>query len=271
MLTPEQKQLAEHLLDEAGSLAADLQAHTPELLRSGQDAVEFIIAQHKASRAPGTVAKLENILASDRELKQRILRLFDVPSDIISDFHNSHYAEQITQVTTAIQEINPKRIDADLLREVSRRNDDALDVPAVTATCAASAQVPLNFLAFAYGDIMRAYVNKPPLSRRALDNASTLVRAAALDFAGASVPFLGTVFAIFQVVQPWFEREKRRMVEAIPVVDRLFNLDDGLTGLVRFSATVEESTRQVAEFSSASQVSFADNIRWLIEMARDAQ
>ena len=61
------------------------------------------------------------------------------------------------------------------------------------------------------------------------------------------------------------------MVEAIPVVDGLFNLDDGLTGLVRFSATVEESTRQVAEFSSASQVSFADNIRWLIEMARQAQ
>lgn len=271
MLTPEQYQLAKQLQDEANSLATDLQAHTPELLRSGRDAVEFIIDQHKVSRSPGTVAKLEHILASDKALNQRILRLFDVQSDISSDFQNSHYAEQITQVTAEIKKINPKRIDADLLREISRRNYDALAVPAVTATCAASAQVPINFLAFAYGDIMRAYVDKPPLSRRTLDNASTLARAAALDFAGAYVPFLGTVSAIFQVVQPWFEREKRRMVEAIPVVDRLFNLDDGLTGLVRFSATVEESTRQVAEFSSEYQVSFADNIRWLIETAGDAQ
>jgi hypothetical protein len=61
------------------------------------------------------------------------------------------------------------------------------------------------------------------------------------------------------------------MVEAIPVVDRLFNLDDGLTGLVNFSASVEESARQAAEFSSAYKVSFADNIRWLNEFARDAQ
>jgi len=61
------------------------------------------------------------------------------------------------------------------------------------------------------------------------------------------------------------------MVEAVPFIDRLFNLDDGLTGLVRFSASVEESTRQVAEFSSAYQVSFAEDIRWLTEMARDAR
>jgi hypothetical protein len=271
MLTPEQKQLADQLVDEASSLATDLQAHTPELLRSGQDAVEFIIAQHKASQSPGTVAKLEHILASDRALNHRILRLFDVRSDISRDFHNSHYAEQITQLMAAMKEINPARVDPDLLREASRRNYDALDVPAVTATCVASAQIPIYFLAFAYGDIMRAYVNKPPLARRALDNASELVRAAALDFAGAYVPFLGTVSAIFQVVQPWIEREKRRMVEAIPVIDRLFNLDAGLTGLVRFSATVEESTRQVAEFSSAYQISFADDIRWLTEFARDAQ
>ena len=271
MLTPEQRQLADQLLDEAGSLAGDLQAHLDELLRSKLDAIKFIIAQHEVSRSPGAVAKFEHILASDGALDQRMLRLFDVRDDISSDFLNGHYEERIKQSMAEFKEINPKKIDADLLREASRRSADALDVPAVTATCIASAQIPIYFLAFAYSDIMRAYVKEPPLSRRALDNASTLVRAAALDFAGAAVPFLGTVFAIFQVVQPWIEREKRRMVEAVPFIDRLFNLDDGLTGLVRFSASVEESTRQVAEFSSAYHVSFAEDIRWLTEMARDAR
>jgi hypothetical protein len=272
MLTPEQEQLAEQLMDEALSLARDLQAHQDELLRSGLDAIEFIRAQQEASQSPGTVAKFGHILASNGTLNERILRLLDVAQGISRDGHPSYYVERINQVRVEVQEIDPAKIaKEDLLREASRRRDDAFDAPEVTAICIASAQIPIYFLAFAHSDIMRAYVNKPPLARRALDNASELVRAAALDFAGTAVPFLGTVFAIFQVTQPWIEREKRRMVEAIPFVDRLFNLDDGLTGLATFSAPVEESTRQVAEYIGAYKVSFADDIRWLSQLAWDAR
>ena len=71
MLTPEQKQLAEHLLDEAGACRRS-PAHTPEPSRSGQDAVEFIIAQHKASRALGKNCEARNYsLAVICELKNK--------------------------------------------------------------------------------------------------------------------------------------------------------------------------------------------------------
>jgi hypothetical protein len=270
MLTPAQALNARQLMEEAAGLAEDVRAHQGELLSSGLDALGFITAQQAASHSIGALDKFGHVLASNRELSGRMMRLSNMAQGILHDCDDSNYAPQIRQAMDEINEMDLTKIeDEDLLREFERRRDNVLASARVTSVCAASAEIPIFFLAFSHSDLAQAYVNKPPLSRRALNNASQLIGAAAMDVAGTVIPFLGTAFAVFQLMDPWIEREKQRMVEAMPQIDRLFNLDEDLTTLAEFSALVEGSTSRLVEFLSAYRKSFADDVRWLTKMARN--
>ena len=72
-------------MDEALKLAEDLDANLGELLKSGLDAVQLIAAQQAASRAKGTVAKFGHILASSRELSERMRRLLGMAQSVLRE------------------------------------------------------------------------------------------------------------------------------------------------------------------------------------------
>ena len=272
MSVPSQAPDPGQLMDEALKLAEDLDVNIGELQKSGLDAIQLIEAQQAASHSKGTVAKFGHILASSRELSGRMRRLLDMAQSVLRESINSHYEDEISRLFPEIEEINPLKIaNEDLLRELERRRDNLLAEAEVTSTCAAAAVIPIFSLAFSHSDLLHAFVGKPPLSRRALHNASVLASAAAADFVGTVIPFFGTIITVFQLLDPWIEREKQRVVDAIPLVDRLFNFDDGLTTLLGFSALIEGSLHQVAEFLRAYRKSFDEDIRWLTEVARAAR
>jgi hypothetical protein len=269
---PSQASNPGQLMDEALGLAKDLGTHSDELLHSGLESIRLIEAQQAATGSVGVVAKFGHILASNGELSKRMGQLLNMAHSILRECNDSNYRDKIRQLIDDINEIDPAKIaDEDLLREMERRRDNVFAAPDILSACAASAEIPIFFLAFAHSDLFQAYVNKPPLSRRALDNASLLVGAAAVDFAGSVIPFFGTALTVFQLLEPWIKRETKRVLDAIPVVDRLFNFDDGLTALLEFSAVVEGSTRQVAEFLSAYRRSFDEDVRWLTDVAKRAR
>jgi hypothetical protein len=272
MLTPEQASNAKKLMAEALELANEVKANRGKLAQDGVDALELIKSQQEAAKALGTLEIYGRILQSNGDFAKRMMRLLDMSGNIRREGKDTHYPEEAGNVINEIKEVDPAKIeDEDLLRELERRRDNVFEVDQVISLCVASAQIPISFLVFAHSDLMLAYVGKPPLSRRALDNASQLGAAVVMDLSGTFFPLFGTALTASKLMEPWLEREKARTAKAVPLVDRIFNLDRGLTNLEEFGALVERSVSQASEFLSTYRKAFDDDVSWLIQTARAAR
>lgn len=272
MLTPEQAANAENLMAEAITLGEELKQNLGQLVQAGLDAIKLITVQQEASTNLETVAKYGHILAGSGDSTQRMMRLLDMTGNILRECVDDHYPEQLSNFLREFKGIDPAKIaDEDLLRELDLRSGNVFDMNSVISLCAASAQIPIFFLAFAQSDLMRAYVGKPPFSRRALDNASELGTAVVMDVTGTAIPFFGTALAAFKLMTPWLEREKARTAKAVSLVDKIFDLDRGLATLSEYGVLVEGSVSQVSEFLSAYRESFDQDIAWLIRLSRAAR
>jgi hypothetical protein len=272
MLTPEQASNAGKLMAEALELFNEVTANLDKLVKARLDALELITIQQEASESLATIAMYGHILQSSGDSTKRMMRLLDMTGNILRECNDVHYSEQVGNVMNEVKEVDLAEMsDENLLREFERRLDTVFDMTPVTSLCAASVQIPIFFLIFAHSDLMLAYAGKPPLSRRALDNASQLGTAVVMDLTGTVIPFFGTALIASQLMEPWLERETARTAKAVSLVDRRFDLARGLTTLAEFGALVEGSVSQMSEFLSTYRESFDDDVSWLIQMARAAR
>jgi hypothetical protein len=96
------------------------------------------------------------------------------------------------------------------------------------------------------------------------------VKAAAIDFVGTAIPFLGTLMTAVTLFEPWIDKELERMANTVDQFDRLFKYDDQLVGLREYADFAERSV----QFADQSLVGFCDSfdtdIAWLNEMLKIA-
>ncbi len=259
-----------NLLNEAVRLASDAQEHGEGLRQDALDTIEFIESQQLASRSKGTLGKLGHVLTANLELSMSIQRILEATNGIRDQCDPNYYAKGVGDLQ-AFRTVDLARIaDEELLRELVVRRDRVLGAHTVMGICIASAEIPAYSLLFGHHDVLRAYVGRPSRSRRGLDAVRPILEAAVVDAVGTAVPFLGTAIAAVRGLEPWVEREGRRMATAVSVVDRLFDLDEGLSGLVEFAALVEPLMPRVSQFLDAYRESFNNDVEFLLTIAAAA-
>jgi hypothetical protein len=159
----------------------------------------------------------------------------------------------------------------DLLAEAQRRSDNVYRVNDVTSLCIASAEIPLYSLAYAYADANSVFLGRPPKYRATLNSARALMEAVALDFAGLAFPFVGTLKAVFEEMEPWIDQEVEKIKQAAQQMNRIYNFRDALGGLSsQYVPFVDGSINAANNLYNNFVEEFTTDVNWLNRLFIDA-
>jgi len=239
---------------------------------AGLDVVHLIEEQLKGSADERTRAPWAEALGKIQQITVRGGDLVDGAQKLLQDYRADNYLARTQAVLTYLGDVDPMKLaDEDLIARAKQAwrtietTQDAVELQI------ASVQIPLFSQTFYFADVLNAFLQKPSAFRRTLDVAGALVKALATDIAGTTVPFLGTLMTVFDLMEPRIDRMTKELRNAVAVYDRLYMFHDQLTEVFGYEGFVEESTRLADQSLEIVRSSFVRDAAWLSDVFKDAQ
>ena len=269
---PDLASAAQQLWAEANRLNEGIPAVLDEIQALGLDVIQHMKGASASSKEIRTRAVFTALLEKQAVLASQAINLSNGTSTIASRFTDAKFAEAVGKMRSGLHDVDPEKLaNEELLALCKRLCKTVFDAPDIWAFYIASAHIPVYALVYFHCAVLRAYLGRPGAVHRTLGVVTRLVKAAANDLAGELIPFLGVLETVVDLSTPQLEREIERLRQTTDDLDRIFQLDDRLSELLRQAHFAKIAIQMSDEATTNAGQTFQRNFRLLNEIFESAR